>query len=148
MSWRAITENDVRAVMNSPEDIAARQKYLASGQTDPLDELVAQVTAEFREAIRSHPANTLDPDETTVPVAAIRHAAVIIRHGLLGRFSLVISEGRMKEWDAAQKYLEKLESGKRVVSVPGSTDAAPPVLPAPAVNPNPKRFRWDDQDGI
>ena len=49
------------------EDTGARQKYLASGQTDPLPEVVSQVTADFRDAIRSHPGNTLDPDETTLP---------------------------------------------------------------------------------
>ena len=148
MSWRTITENDVRALMNSPEDAGARQKYLASGQTDPLPEVVSQVTADFRDAIRSHPGNTLDPDETTLPSGSIRHACVIIRHTLLGRFGLAISEGRMKEYEAATKHLERLESGKRRVSVPGATDNTPPPLPAPAVNPNPKQFRWNDQDGI
>lgn len=149
MSWRAITQDDVRAIMNSAEDQAARAKYLASGQGDPFLELSAQVTADIREAIRSNPENTLPEDETLLPAASIRYAAVIIRHALLSRFGVSISDGRMREWDAAAKYLEKLENGTRKVSAPGTaTDATRPPVPSPAVNQSPRREGWREQNGI
>ena len=148
--WRAIREDDTRSIMNSAEDNAARAKYLSSGQSDPLDEIREQVTADFREAIRSNPENTLPDDETLLPLSAIRHAAVIIRHGLLGRFGIAISDGRMKEWDAAQKYLEKVEKGERKIAsdVPAADTVRPNVMPAPAVNQSPNRQGWRYQDGI
>ena len=149
MSWRAIIEDDTRAVMNSGEDQAARAKYLASGQSDPLEELIAGVTADFREAIRSNPENTLPDDETLLPLSSIRHAAVIIRHGLLGRFGMAISDGRMKEWDAAQKYLDKVEKGERKIASDGAAPAVRPnIMPSPAVNQSPRRDGWRYQDGV
>jgi hypothetical protein len=147
--WKQITEDAVRAVMNSAEDNAARAKYLSAGQSDPLCEVRDQVVADFREAIRSNAENTLSEDEALLPPSAIGHAVVIIRHKLLGRFGMTITDGRMEEYRTAQKYLAKLESGERKVSLPGAASPAEKTqLPGPMVNQSPRRDGWRDQDGI
>jgi hypothetical protein len=149
MSWRTITEDDLRAAMNSPEDQAARSKYLAANQTDPFCQTRDQVTADFREAIRSAPGNSLSIDEMLLPESAIRHAVIIIRHGLLSRFGMEISAGRMKEWDSAQDYLKKVESGARkVVHADSLSPADKPATTVVAVNQSPRRQGWRNQDGI
>ena len=62
---------------------------------------------------------------------------------------MAISDGRMKEWDAAQKYLDKVEKGERKIAADGAAPAARPnVMPAPAVNRSRNNGGWRDQDGV
>ena len=65
--WRAITEDDIRAAWTAPEDEAYRSRLLSGGQADPLPVIIAQVTLQVRNAIRSCSRNRLDPDSTTLP---------------------------------------------------------------------------------
>jgi hypothetical protein len=149
MSWRAITEDDIRSAMSGPEDTAYRSKLLASGQSDPLVEIIAQVTLEFREAIRTCAANRLHEDGDFLPGASIRHAVAIIRHRLLTRFDVgAVGEARLMEYREATRYLDAVAACKRAVEQPDGTEDARQPLPSPVVNANPRRFRWDNQDGI
>jgi len=149
MSWRAITEDDVRSAISAAEDRTFRQHQVAEGQTDPLLEIIDQVTLDFREAIRSNSANQLDATDGTLPRGSIRHAVAIIRHRLLTRFNVSeVTEARMAEYREATRYLDAIAEGRRRIEQPDAGETAKAPLPGPAVNPRPAGWRREDQNGI
>lgn len=148
--WRAITENDLQSSISSDEDRTFRTKLLATGQGDPYQAIFRQVTLNFREAIRSNPANQLDEDPETLPEAAIFHAVAIIRHRLCSRFNISqASEDRLKEYAAANKYLTDIaRKDGLAVEQPGASESTKSPVPPMAVNESPRRDGWRNQDGI
>lgn len=150
MSWRAITEDDLFSGMNKQEIAAVRTKALTDGQSDPIEEVVAQVTMAIRESIRSCKDNRLHPDETYLPEAAILHAVPIIRHRLLTRFGGLIKGGedRLEEYRRANRYLDQVASCAQAVERYGDEEAAAAPQPAPRVKGRLRYFGRCDQDGI
>lgn len=148
--WRAITENDLFSGMNAAEISAVRTKALAEGQTDPVPEVIAQVTKDIREAIRSCKDNRLSPDDSLVPEASILHAVPIIRHRLGTRFGGLIKGGeeRLEEYRRANKYLDMVASCARAVERWGADEDAPAPKPGPHIKARRRRFTREDQDGI
>jgi hypothetical protein len=148
--WRAITDNDLFAGMNSNEITAVRTKALTDEQGDPVADVISQVTMEIRDAIRSCGDSKLSPDASLVPEASILHAVAIIRHRLATRFPgmLKMSEERAKEYDRANKYVDMVASCDRKVERYGDEpDAAAPII-GPRVNGRDRRFTRADQEGI
>lgn len=147
--WRAITEEDVRSSINSIEDDATRLKYLAGDQEDPLVEIIAQVTREVRDAIRSGAYFWMPDDETIVPEGAVHHAVAIIRHRLMSRYDVKVEEARLMEYREAIAYLRDVSRGIRKVENPSGGENQPAPIPFPAINNNRRPgFGWRDQDGI
>lgn len=147
--WRAPTEDDFLSTVSSAEDNTFRTKLLQPGQADPYQSILAQGTGLFRDAIRSHSANRLDPDATTLPEAAIFHMVVIMRQRLCGRFNVgEQTEARRDEFKAANKWLADVAKGDIRVEEPGETPATQTPVLSPAVNESPRRDGWREQDGI
>jgi hypothetical protein len=125
MSWITITEDDLRSAITGPEDSAIRTAALADGQADPYESAKAQVTAMFRNAIRSGPGNQLDPDESTLPAAAIFHAVAKLRYRLLTRFaSELLDDDRRTENKEAESWLKDVRRGIEKIEQPGDAPAA------------------------
>lgn len=122
MSWRAITEDDIRSALTGPEDEAYRSQLLSSGQTDPLTPIIEQVTLQVRNAIRSCPKNSLHATSTFLPEGAIFYAVAIIRYRLLTRFAIgeqdQPGESRTNEYREALRWLELVRSCKEIVEQP------------------------------
>lgn len=150
MSWRAITEDDLFSGMNKQEISAVRTKALADGQSDPVAEVIAQVTMSIRESIRSCKDNRLHPDATYLPEAAILHAVPIIRHRLGTRFGGLIKGGedRLEEYRRANRYLDQVAACAQAVERYGADEDAPAPQPAPKVKGRTRHFGRCDQDGI
>ncbi len=149
MSWRAITDDDVFSALNSAEEAAVRQELLVEGQEDPLATVIAQVTLEVREAIRSCAGNRLHSEPTCVPDGAIRHAVAIIRHRLLTRFDAgAIGEARLMEYREAHRYLEAVAACKRAVESPDEGEDAIAPVTMPRVTARERQFTRESQDGI
>lgn len=148
--FRSLTDDDLQSAITSEEDKTFRTKLLAAGQTDPYTQIYGQVTLMFREAIRSNPANSLDPDSTTLPEACIFHAVAIIRHRLTSRFSSTVpSEARMQEYKTANDYLKAVAKPNGLaVEQWGVAESAKQQIPSPAINESPRRDGWRNQDGI
>jgi hypothetical protein len=125
VSWRALTEDDIRAAMAGPEDTAYRETLLATGQSDPLPEIMSQVTAQVRNAIRSCAKNQLHADASYLPEGAIFHAVSLVRYRLLSRFAIGEQEqpgdARTNEYREALRWLELVRSCREVVEQPGGT---------------------------
>lgn len=151
MSWRSITDDDIRSGLNASEDALLRENLLADGQSDPFEQIRAQVTSVFRDAIRSNPANELDPDATKLPESAIFHAVAIIRQRLATRFPLAQEEDKNRDEEAksAREYLRNVaKDGSPTVEAPGETVQTRQAIPSPAINESPRRDGWRNQDGI
>lgn len=83
MDWE--TFNETKALADMPTDLSTTyQTWLSANPTKSarLAELCAGVVAEFRDAIHTTPANTLDPDESTIPSSTLRHAETILFNSL------------------------------------------------------------------
>lgn len=115
MSWAALTTNDVKTRLSGAELSLVQSQVLAQGQSDPMPEIIAQVTG----AIRGHIAvkYALGADGTLPP--EIKDAAIaIVRWRLIGRLAagtqgaLSGSEHRKNEHDDAWKTVEKIAEGK------------------------------------
>lgn len=148
MSWIAITEDIARSAFNSVEDSSARLKFVAAGQSDPLIEVIRQVTMQFREAIRSNPSNRLDPDPTTLPEASLIHACAMIRHRLLTRFGISMDEPRLMEFRSAEAYLKAVAKGEHAVENAFAEESSPQSMPPVGINSRRQTNAWRDQDGI
>lgn len=124
-TWRALTEDDVRALMAGPEDEAYRSQLLSAGQPDPLPAILTQVTTQVRNAIRSCAKNTLHADASYIPEGAVYHAAAIARFRLLGRFAIgeqdQPGDARKTEYQEALKWLDLVRTCKEVVEQPEGT---------------------------
>lgn len=120
MSWRTITEDDVYAALNSAEASALRAAVLRSGQEDPMEVCIRQVTRHVRDAIRSHPSNSLDVDATKIPAGLVPQSVdlVIYRLGLRLDRVLPITEARTEMRREAERYLDKIAKGEREVESP------------------------------
>lgn len=147
--WRAITEDDLRSCISSAEEMAFRTKLLAEGQGDPFSQIFQQFTGTFRDAIRTHTTNQLDPDPSFLPEGAITYAVIMIRQRLCGRFNVgEQTETRRDEFKEASNYLKAVSKGDVVVEQASETpDVRTPIL-SPKVNESPRRDGWRRQDGI
>lgn len=151
MSWRAITDDDLRSAITAPEDISFRERLMVDGQSDPYRQIFAQVTGVFRDAIRSNPANELSPDPLHLPESAIFHAVALIRLRLTTRFSESSDEdpARADEVKGARQFLRDVaKPGAPTVSAPSDSNQTRQPTLSPAVNQSPRRSGWRNQDGI
>lgn len=127
--WIPLTVADLPMVLNAKElavlTLPDNQTYV----TDILEDLVAVV----RESIANNPANTLDPDRTTIPRTLRAMALSLATVQLLKRFALAISDDRR---EAALKAEERLAAIARaefsVIDVHG--DVPVPAGDIPEIN--------------
>jgi phage gp36-like protein len=151
MSWRAITADDVHASMQKHEADLYESQLLVDGQSDPMDEVIAQVTLEARQAIRSCRDNgALHPTASFLPPGVIHHAVALIRHRLQTRVSdhYEPGEGRMAEYRTATQFFRDVASCKVAIERYGADedDRSPAVMPQ--VSARPRRFTRSKQDGV
>lgn len=122
MSWRAITEDDIRSALTAPEDEAYRSQLLSSGQTDPLEIVKQQVVTEFRNAIRSCPKNRLHATATYLPEGSIYHAVAVIRYRLLSRLAIgeqdQPGDARTNEFNLAMSWLKEVRACREMIEAP------------------------------
>lgn len=149
MSWRAITEADVLAVLTEPERIAVDESATGD-QGSPVAAVIVSATAEARDRIAAHSANKLDADASTVPEGMVHHLVAIIRYRLLSRLPVqsLITEARTQEYRDARNYLTDVAKGLVSIEQPVSADTTPRKQMRPSIAAREKRFSRSQQDGI
>ncbi len=131
MAWRQLIATDAESACNSAEWTVLTAAMLVSGQPDPFGTVRDQVTAAFRNAIRSGPGNHLSANETFLPDGAIFHAVAKIRFRLLTRFaSELIDDDRRTENKEAESWLKEVRRGLEKIEPP---DSAPGAVIQPTV---------------
>ncbi|HMP76847.1 MAG TPA: hypothetical protein PKE12_11200 [Kiritimatiellia bacterium] len=132
MNWVTLDEAAVLAAM--PSDLAAHYAVWLTEYPDKagrLAELTANTVTEFRDAIRSNPANSLNPDPATIPQSAVRHAQSIIYFQLAMEMGLDIDTEGTQSMTRADMFLRQI-AYKHFTATSGEVPGPSPSYTVPA----------------
>jgi hypothetical protein len=145
MSWITLSVEDVKTRLTGAEVTALQSAALASGQSDPLPDIVSKTVKELRGRLRN--LGTLEAGEM-IPDSWAHHALAIIRHRLATRLpaSTILTEERIAEYQDAIRSLEAL--GPIVPDTPTTPDTtAGTGMSSPQFAARDCLFTREDQDG-
>ena len=123
MSWSALTTANVKTRLTGAELAAMQTAALSAGQTDPLPDIITQVTDEVRGYVAANRKNTLGA-AGTLPSKLHGAALAMIRYRLATRLPVksLLTEDRVKENEAAIRLMEQVAAGKFSIEDPTSGD--------------------------
>lgn len=145
-TWITISQDDVLASINNSELTAALNAAIASGQDNPLNTLIPDVTAEVRGYVRRR--NTLG--QTGTLPQELKNAAIdIIIYRTANRLrKKAIAEDKKPDNDQALQKLEAVAEGAVAVSAPDNPTTEVTSAPRPHVEPMHREFGYDEERGI
>lgn len=126
MIWVEITLADV--IAHLPTDIKARHDEWVATYPDKsgrLAEITANTIREFRDAIKSNPANIVDPRETWLPQSAVRHVESLIIFNIAMEMGITIDSSGNSARSAADIFLRQIPFGR------WNTTAGDGAMPSP-----------------
>ncbi len=144
--WISLTTDDVLTRLAGAEVSALRTAALASGQADPITDIVAKVVQECRGRLRNHCALEAG---ATVPDNWAHHCLAIIRYRLCTRLPLAqfLTPAREREYADAMAAFEQL--GPILPDEPATADTTPAAgAPSPHIDARDLEFTAEDQDGL
>jgi hypothetical protein len=127
MIWVALTEALV--LTDLPTELGALYTtWLAANPTKAtrLAQITANTVAEFRDAITTNPANTLDDDTTKIPQSCIRSAETIIYFSLMMEMGLSLKSEAIQSMTRADMFLRQIQY-KNFSTQTGTTTATKPA---------------------
>lgn len=107
MSWRLLSEDDIVTGLTGPETVAFKNAALRAGQSDPLAEIMAQVSHEVRAHIADCDRNQLAAG-LTLPERCILHAVALVRYRMMTRIGISVNDEREVEYRDARRFLERV----------------------------------------
>ena len=112
MAWQLITTDNIKTRLAGAEITALQESALASGQADPLPEIVVAAVDEVRGYIAA--AGRILEAGDKVPSRLINATLAIIRHRIATRLPgrSFLNEDRIREYQDAIKLLEQVAAGK------------------------------------
>lgn len=148
MAWSTVSSSTVKPRLSATELAALQSSDLPSGVTDALADLVTQVVDEVRGYVQSG-GFTLGA-AGTLPSRLISAAISIIRYRLATRFpvKMLDTEARQREYDDAQKLLDKVAAGKFAIEEPTTADTESSGGPGPSFTDKTLSMNRTSQDGI
>ncbi|HZM01557.1 MAG TPA: phage protein Gp36 family protein [Candidatus Saccharimonadales bacterium] len=145
-TWITITPDDILASINNAELTAALNTAIASGQGNPLDTLIPDVTAEVRGYVRRR--NTLG-QSGTLPQELKNAAVDIIIYRTASRLrKRAIAEDKKADHDQALNKLAGVADGTVAVSAPDNPTTEVTSAPAPQFDSQRRAFGWERERGI
>jgi len=145
-TWITITQDDVLASINNSELTSALNTALASGQGNPLDKLIPDVTAEVRGYVRRR--NTLGQNGT-LPQELKNAAIDIIIYRTANRLrKKAIADDKKADNDLALKKLEAVGDGSVAVSAPDNPTQDITSAPGPHFSEPRHEFGMENERGI
>lgn len=132
MIWVEITLADV--IAHLPTDIKARHdEWLAMfpEKVGRLATLTDNTVREFRDAIKSNPANVVDPRESFLPQSAVRHAESIIIFNLAMEMGVDIDSAGNSARTSADVFLRQIPYGRWNTTTEGDTSLPSPRFTVP-----------------
>lgn len=147
MAWITITENDVKTRLAGAELSAYTTAARASGQANPLPEIIEQVVDEVRGYIAANKSNQLGAG-MTIPQKLLRATLNMIRYQLITRLPISISAERKDDNDKAVALMQQVATGKFAVEEPVDADTELIPAPTPRFETPRRKFKMRDQDGL
>ena len=120
--WLILTAGMLQARIAAAEYNALTAAVISSGQSDPIPQLLSDVTERVRLAIRSG-GESLGA-VNTVPASLRRAALAIAKHDLFSRIAVLrtLAEGAKNDAEKAERMLERVEEGKVKIEAPETAD--------------------------
>jgi phage gp36-like protein len=147
MAWTTITTDLVKTRLAGAEVTSLQTAALASGQTDPLPEIVTQVVDEVRGYVAAG-GYTLGA-AATIPSKLISATLAITRFRLATRLPrFPFDDNRRREYEDAIRLLNRVADGKFAVEEPTTTDTETLGAPSPAMTAKTLTMDRTSQDGI
>lgn len=148
MSWQTLSVDNVKTRLTGPELSALQSAALASGQEDPLPEIITTVVDEVRGYI-SAGGHTLETG-TTVPSKLVSASLAIIRYRLATRLPVksLLDENRIREYQDAVKLLERVADGRFAIEEPVTATSEVQGGSSPSMSSKTRIFTNSDEDGI
>lgn len=115
MSWLSLTSAHVQQSLSSPELSALQTLLLASGQTDPLPEVISRTVSE----VQGYVGSRYDVGQAgTIPEQLLSAAIALARWHLLTRLpkASLATEARRTEYTDALALLRDVAAGKFAIS--------------------------------
>lgn len=132
MIWVEITLADVLAHL--PTDIkTSYDTWLVSypDKAGRLATLTDNTIREFRDAIKSNPANVVDPRETFLPQSAVRHVESIIIFNLAMEMGVDLDSAGNSARTSADVFLRQIPYGRWNTTTEGDTSLPSPLFSVP-----------------
>ncbi len=117
MAWRKLTKEDLHSALNAAETAGYESAVLATGQTDLVDKLLIQVTADARSRIAACSGNILG-EADTVPSGVIYRLMPLVIHRLLTRLGLTVKDARNDDWEESNRWLRDVANCKVTIERP------------------------------
>ncbi len=150
MSWITLTTDDVLTKWAGPELEAAQTAALASGQSDPIPEIIAQVIREIRGYVAACSRNTLG-DGATIPDELLGEAITRIRYEAATRLpgGALLDDDRRAANTAAVAKLREVAACRFSLEQPATESAEVISAPAsPRWKARARQFTRAQQDGL
>jgi len=149
MAWITLVEADVVSRLSSPETVALKSAALATGQADPLAEIVSQVVQEVRGYVAANRANQLGAGET-IPDRLKSAALALIRWRLVNRLPVkgLLTDERRRELEDAMTLLRDVAAGRFAIDAPATLTDEVESATAPSLTARTRTFTRDDEDGL
>jgi hypothetical protein len=150
MSWITLTSDDVKRSLSGAELGALRTAALASGQTDPLPTVIADVVNEIRGYIAACDRNTLG-EGATIPDKLKNAALSRIRYEAFTRLPVtrgLLTQDRVDANSAAIALLRDVAGCRFAIEEPTTASTESISAPSPSVGTRTRNFTRETQDGI
>lgn len=134
MAWITLTRDDILSKLSEPEAKALETAAKKAG-TNPLAEIMAEAVNNARADIANNPDNVLGAG-STIPQRAKAPVLAIIRHNLLTRVDMAVSDARAREYKDAVEWFRRVADGKVAIEKPDG-ETAPPNEQGPVAG-----FSW------
>ncbi|MBN1671206.1 MAG: hypothetical protein JXR37_09250 [Kiritimatiellae bacterium] len=127
MSWLAITEELLKKHFSSTELETYRAAAVADGETDPIAQVISNITNRVRASVASCPQNVVDSDSTTIPDELLGAACDLIAWEIMKRPGGVMMDpegARELAYKEALKLLTRVEDCRFRIENPVTGDAS------------------------
>jgi hypothetical protein len=148
-NWIALAESDVDAGKVNTYLVQMRAQATAAGLSDPLPELIADVTATLRATIST--GNPLDVDPTKIPRSLRGLAVRMVVRRIKDYLETELSNAEIKQAEEDRSYLLRINDNKLRFELPdnAAVDSAEQTpAPKPRISCRRKHFSRFEEDGI
>lgn len=149
MSWITLSVTDVKAKLAGAELTALQTAALASGQSDPVVEIIAEVTNEVRGYVAACARNTLGAG-ATIPDKLKSAALAMIRYRSATRLPVksFLTADRVSENEAAVRLMEQVAKCMFAIEEPTTASDEVIAMPSPSICGNSKTITRQSTDGM
>lgn len=125
VAWITIQTPDLYDYMAATQVNAIKSVELASWQTNPIDEIIDDVTARIRAEISGNKNNRLSADKTKIPHDLKSVACYLVLESAQVRIpTLKLTEDQVRLANESREYLKRIAQGEVPVSCPDDAQKA------------------------